>query len=233
MTSSTSQSESGFANSYAVVIGINKYQSGIPPLGTAVNDAQKIAEILESEHKYTLISPSKSASQSENKAWLDENATLESLNALLKTLKDTVGSNDRLLFYFAGHGTAINSEDGPQGYLIPQDAKYKDITTYLSMSQLRKVLAELPCRHCLIILDCCYSGAFRWSNTRQFGHVREIFKDNFDMFINDPAWQVITSSAHDQTAADEMVLENNRDFGNADHSPFAIALMKALRDEAA
>lgn len=233
MTSPTAQSESGFANSYAAVIGINKYQSGIPPLGTAVNDAQEIAEILESEQKYTLISPSKSASQIENKAWLDENATLENLNALFKTLKDTVGSNDRLLFYFAGHGTAINSEDGPQGYLIPQDAKYKDLTTYLSMSQLRKLLAQLPCRHCLIILDCCYSGAFRWSNTRQFGHVREIFKDNFDLFINDPAWQVITSSAHDQTAADEMVLENNRDFGNADHSPFAIALMKALRDEAA
>jgi WD40 repeat protein/tetratricopeptide (TPR) repeat protein/uncharacterized caspase-like protein len=233
MTSSTSQSESGFANSYAVVIGINDYHSGVPSLRTAVNDAQKIAEILESEHKYTLISPSKSASQIENKAWLDENATLENLNALLKTLKETVGSDDRLLFYFAGHGTAINSEDGPQGYLIPQDAKYKDITTYLSMSQLRKALAKLSCRHCLIILDCCYSGAFQWSNTRQFGHVREIFKDNFDLFINDRAWQVITSSAHDQTAADEMKLENNRDFENEQHSPFAIALMEALRDEAA
>ncbi|MEW6490958.1 MAG: tetratricopeptide repeat protein [Cyanobacteriota bacterium] len=235
MTSPTSQSESGFANSYAVVIGINDYHSGVPPLRTAVNDAQKIAEILESEHEYTLISPSKPASQIENKAWLDENATLENLNALLKTLKETVGSDDRLLFYFAGHGIALNSEDGPQGFLIPQDAKpgVMNRNTYLSMSQLRKVLAELPCRHCLIILDCCYSGAFRWSNTRQFGHVREIFRDNFDLFINDPAWQVITSSAHDQTAADEMVLENNRDFGNAEHSPFAIALMKALRDEAA
>lgn len=227
---STSKSESGFENSYAVVIGINDYHSGIPPLRTAVNDAKKIAEILESEHEYTLISPSKSASGVENKAWLDGDATRKNLKALLETLEKTVGSDDRLLFYFAGHGIAINSEDGPQGFLIPQDAELGNTKKYLPMSELRTVLAELPCRHCLIILDCCYSGAFRWSSTRQFGHVREIFKDNYDLFIHDPAWQVITSSAHDQKAADEMVLENNRDSEADSHSPFANALINGLKN---
>lgn len=222
--------DTGFANSYAVVIGINDYQSGIPPLRTAVNDARKIADLLEKEHEYTLISPPEPINQ--NKAWMDGNATLANLNDLLKNLKKRIGKNDRLLFYFAGHGIALNSEDGPQGFLIPQDAKHGDTNTYLPMSQLRNALGELPCRHCLIILDCCYSGAFRWSNTRQFGHARQIFKDNFDLFINDPAWQVITSSAHDQTAADEMILKE-RDFGNAEHSPFASAVMKALKDEGA
>lgn len=225
-----SKSETGFANSYAVVIGINDYQSGVPKLRTAVNDAKAIAKILKREHGYTLIAPSTRVDQEQNEAWLEQDATLANLNDLLKNLISRIGKEDRLLFYFAGHGIALNSEDGPQGFLIPQDAIHGDTNTYLPMSQLRKALAELPCRHCLIILDCCYSGAFRWSNTRQFGHVRQIFKDNFDLFINDPAWQVITSSAHDQTAADAMVLKE-RDYGDAEHSPFANALMKALKDD--
>jgi uncharacterized caspase-like protein len=37
-----------------------------------------------------------------------------------------------LLFYFAGHGVALNGDDGPQGYLIPQDAKLGDTKTYLA-----------------------------------------------------------------------------------------------------
>ena len=223
--------DTGFLNSYAVVIGINDYQSGIPKLRTAVNDAKAIAEILKRDHGYTLIVPSARADQEQSEAWLDQDATVGNLNALFEDLGKRIGKGDRLLFYFAGHGIALNSEDGPQGFLIPQDANYGDINTYLPMSQVRNALEKLNCKHRLIILDCCYSGAFRWCHTRQFGHVKEIFKDNFDSFVNSPTWQVITSSAHDQTAADVMVLKE-RDFGDAQHSPFASALIEALTDEA-
>ncbi|MCG8363795.1 MAG: hypothetical protein MJA27_10755 [Pseudanabaenales cyanobacterium] len=39
------------------------------------------------------------------------------------TLPPLIETSDRLLFYFAGHGIALNGEDGPEGYLIPQDAR--------------------------------------------------------------------------------------------------------------
>ena len=42
----------GFKLNLAVVIGINNYQNGIPSLGTARQDAEAIAKLLETEYQY-------------------------------------------------------------------------------------------------------------------------------------------------------------------------------------
>ncbi|MCI5137185.1 MAG: hypothetical protein D3922_01935, partial [Candidatus Electrothrix sp. AR1] len=45
-----------FQRSLAVVIGIDRYSNGIPPLSTAVNDARELADILKKEeHGYEVI----------------------------------------------------------------------------------------------------------------------------------------------------------------------------------
>ena len=54
-----------------------------------------------------------------------------------------------------------------------------------------------------------------------------IHRERFDRFRQDPAWQVITSAAHDQTAMDILSLRDTRGEVNR-HSPFAAALMAAL-----
>ncbi len=41
-----------FTRSIAVVIGVDKYKNGVPPLRTAVNDATTLAGSLEKEHNY-------------------------------------------------------------------------------------------------------------------------------------------------------------------------------------
>ena len=46
-----------FVRNLAVVIGINQYQNGIQPLNTAVQDAHKLADILQTHHHYQLIHP--------------------------------------------------------------------------------------------------------------------------------------------------------------------------------
>ncbi|MCU0534530.1 MAG: caspase family protein [Hydrococcus sp. Prado102] len=206
-----------FTRNMAFVIGINNYQNGISPLQNAVNDAKKLIEILREKHGYQV--------------WvcLDEVATLNNLNNLLEqTLPRQVEPNDRLLFYFAGHGIALNGEDGPMGYLIPQDAILGDTQTYLPMTKLQECLENLSCRHFLGILDCCFAGAFRWSSTRDLLTTPEVIhQERYDRFITDPAWQVITSAASDQKALDAFNLNAKR--GSAgDHSPFAAALFEAL-----
>ena len=112
------------------------------------------------------------------------------------TLPKQAEADDRLLFYFAGHGIALNGEDGPEGYLIPQDARLGDVSTYLPMSQIHNALHELPCRHFLGILDCCFAGAFRWLGTRKLVLVESgtLHKERFDRFIQDPAWQFISGA---------------------------------------
>jgi len=211
-----------FARSLAIVIGINQYGNGISMLQTAVNDAKAIARILEQEHKYKV------------RLLLDQAASLQALQQILdQELTRYIHPDDRLLFYFAGHGIALNGEDGPEGFLIPQDAKLGDTKSYLPMAKLQAALSDLPCRHFLGILDCCFAGAFRWSSTRKLVPVELgiIHKERFDRFIQDPAWQIITSAASDQTALDAFDLKSER-VQAGHHSPFAATLIEALSGQA-
>jgi hypothetical protein len=140
---------SEFNLNLAVVIGINDYHNGISPLGTAKQDAEAITAILEQDYHYQV------------KLLTDKQATGKSLKSYLETEITNIlqkSNPSRLVFYFAGHGIALNGDDGPQGYLIPQDAKLGDVTTYLPMQQVEAALSGLPCQHFLVILDCCFAG---------------------------------------------------------------------------
>lgn len=210
----------GFRRSIAVILGINKYTNHIPSLRTAVNDAVKLAEILETQHHYEVF------------LRLDEDVTREKIMRLLmEELPSEVTPDARVLFYFAGHGVALDDVDGrPAGFLIPQDARPESRDTFLSMPVLHDALLALPCRHLLTILDCCFAGAFRWSSTRDLQPLPEIiYKERYERFIDDPAWQVITSAAHNQQALDEIAGQNlGRRGDGLNHSPFARALFDAL-----
>ena len=213
---------SEFKHNLAIAIGINNYTNGISTLSTAVNDAREIAQILQQQHDYQV--------------WglLDEQATLRGCLRLLEEfLPQNVTESDRLIFYFAGHGIALNSDDGLEGFLIPQDAKPGDTSTYLPMVRLQRTLDNLPCRHFLCILDCCFAGAFRWSSTRDLLIAPEtIHKERYDRFIEAAAWQVLTSTSHNQLAADIFNLEDDRGETDRHHSPFAAALIEALQGDA-
>lgn len=211
---------SKFRHNYAVVIGINDYRNGIAPLKTAVNDAEVLAELLHTEHGYTTT------------LLIDQAARLSHLTELLQTtLPQMIQADDRLLVYFAGHGIALDGEDGPAGYLIPQDAQLQTLTSFLRMQDLHDALTALPCRHLLAIFDCCFAGAFRWSSTRKLIPVPSVIhKERYDRFIQTPAWQVITSAAHNQLAWDSLASDERGQMGA--HSPFATALIRALQGEA-
>ena len=215
-----------FEKSYVVAIGINKYIAPIDSLNTAVNDAQAITGVLEEKHGFEKLD-----------CLLDEDATLSNIRTLLTRLKTTIGKNDRLIFYFAGHGIADSNESEPEGYLIPQDAKFPEEKTYLSMTDLLKALSEIDCRHVLMILDCCHAGAIKWAlKTRQSGRAKQIYPTTLDLYINTPAWQILTSSDEDQEANDRR-LKNSRDQDVdlsklANHSPFAYCLIQGLQGKA-
>ena len=61
-----------------------------------------------------------------------------------------VEADDRVLFYFAGHGIAADGDDGPAGYLVPADADPTDLKTLIPMAELQDALQALPCRHLLL-----------------------------------------------------------------------------------
>ncbi|MBN4006375.1 caspase family protein [Nostoc sp. LPT] len=231
-----------FNRNFAIIIGINDYVNGIRELETAVPDADKLAQILQEQHQNL-----KQQYQAENKyevqLLLNQHVTLSKLKELIEDFKQgqipfdnekvAITKSDRILFYFAGHGIALEAlenQEGPVGYLIPQDATLGDSNTYLPMQELHDALNALPCRHLLAILDCCFAGAFRWASLkREIQPKVTVYKERYDRFISDAAWQVITSAADDQKALDSLGVRGEVKEGNEVHSPFAKALFDALR----
>ena len=146
-----------FARHHAFIVGIDAYEK-VSPLKTAVNDARRLAQVLAEKQHFDVHPPLLDA----------RGAALRTL--LGETMPRLVEADDRVLFYFAGHGIAADGDDGPAGYLVPADADPTDLKTFIPMAELQDALQALPCRHLLLILDCCFSGAFQWaSRTRAIG----------------------------------------------------------------
>ncbi|ARV59102.1 hypothetical protein BZZ01_11045 [Nostocales cyanobacterium HT-58-2] len=208
-----------FARNMAFIVGISNYSNGISPLQNAVNDAKKLVKILREKYEYEV--------------WvcLDEMATLTSLEQLIcEILPQDVNSDDRLLFYFAGHGIALSGDDSPQGYLIPQDAVVGDTNTYLPMSRVHEYLSQLPCRHFLGILDCYFTEVFGSSSTPDILPAPEvIYPERYEQFLSD-VWM------RTPTASETKALDANNFNSNGgeitEHLPLAAALFEMLQDGA-
>jgi len=90
-----------------------------------------------------------------------ENASLhECMNKLRDYAKKSYNSKDNLLIFFAGHG--IYDNIFKEGYIISTDSKSDDAgkTSYLSHSNLRTVVNNIPCPHTFLVLDVCFGGTF-------------------------------------------------------------------------
>ena len=98
-------------------------------------------------------------------------------------------------------------------------------------------LLALPCRHLLLILDCCFAGAFKWaSQTRDIGALipKVIYRERFDRFILDPSLAGHhlgrlrpEGDGRPGGTGDRRARTGRNDAGVA-HSPFALAPFGAL-----
>src|ERR1017187_5854243 len=99
-----------FSKSYAIVVGVNTYTNPTwPRLSYAVNDAKGIAEFLATQGF-------------EVTSLIESNATRQAIVSVVEDqLAGKLTANDRVLFFFAGHGAtrSLGSED--RGYLVPYD----------------------------------------------------------------------------------------------------------------
>ena len=230
-TSANSRNQLGrrFRRSHAFFVAVEAYDE-VNSLATPVKDVELLAEALRHEaHDYEVHTPL-------------VNPTKAELEAFIRVqLPKEVEEGDRVLLYFACHGIAIDEEDvaAPRGFLLPRDAVRDDENTFLSMDFLNQHIQALPCRHFLLILDCCFAGSFQWASSQKrsldFRRLpRQVYRQRYEVFVMEPAWQVITSAAYNQQALD--VVSNHalglREKGRSEHSPFAQALVEALQEGA-
>jgi hypothetical protein len=224
----------------AILVGINEYTGGIPPLRNAVHDIEVIGQILEGRFGFKVV------------RYCDKKASKAKLTAQADELSRTLTEEDSVLFYFAGHGIARSmlvamdkdrslKEKPFDGdfHLVPQDARLGDESSYWSSRELLKAVRSWPCRQSLLILDCCYAGQAALDARRSL-HVQlggPLSQETFAWYEAGKASQLLASAAHDQEAADSDALSlkqaaQARTEGGGEHSPFAQALIDGLRGKA-
>ncbi|WBB68834.1 type VII secretion protein EccCb [Micromonospora sp. WMMD812] len=93
-----------------------------------------------------------------------ENESKSSVERSMEMMLRGAGPEDLILLYFSGHGI----RRGPKGrfYLAVANTEAKHLSsTAISASFVHELLDESPAASSIILLDCCYSGAFERSKS--------------------------------------------------------------------
>jgi peptidoglycan/xylan/chitin deacetylase (PgdA/CDA1 family)/uncharacterized caspase-like protein/Flp pilus assembly protein TadD len=203
-----------YRESWAVIIGINDYANW-PKLRYAVNDANGIEEVLTTKFGF----------KKENiRKLLNGDATRQRIMQVLgDELSDSrkVQRDDRVFFFFAGHGTTRTLDDGRQlGFIVPVDASQQDYySTAISMNSLREASDLIPAKHIYFVMDSCYSGLALTRAGNTFARDRSYLEE----VTRRTARQILTAGGADQQVADD---------GPNGHSVFTWALLQGLEGQA-
>ena len=140
-----------YNESYALVVGNGSYTNGWDPLDRVVSDVKEVATVLE-KHGFivTLKTDLKKA---------DFDAAFEAF------IRKGKGKDNRLLFYYAGHGyTEINKRTGEEsGYLVMVDSAMPMATGTIagiknvSIRSLAEGAKQIEALHVLYLFDSSFS----------------------------------------------------------------------------
>lgn len=137
----------------ALLIGVSEYDLGLNPLPAAVKDVQAIADVLQHPDM---------GGFGETDIIKLANPEPQKMQEAIETLFSDRRKDDLILLYFSGHG--IKDETGKlylatcltrknsQGRLVK--------ATAVPANFIHSIMSESRSRRQVVILDCCFSGAF-------------------------------------------------------------------------
>ena len=138
----------------ALLIGINDYAlPAIPDLRGAVNDVNRLAEVLQTKMNF---SP-------ENVIKLtDQQATRDNILNELSAFINKVQRDDLVYIHFSGHGSQVkdlngDEEDGYDETFLPYNARQKGIPD-ITDDEFERLFSQLSSDKVLIVFDSCHSG---------------------------------------------------------------------------
>jgi len=190
-----------FGRYHALVIGNQRYRS-LPTLKTPAADAQAVADVLRREYRFTRVELLIDASRSQMVSALTE-------------MRRTLGPNDNLLIYYAGHGYLDTEAD--RGYWLAIDAERDNPANWVSNADITDALRAMRAKHVLVVVDSCYSGTL----TRDVS-IRPPEGTDVSRLAQKRARNVLASGG----------LEPVSDVGGGGYSVFARAFLQALRSNA-
>ncbi|MCC5629766.1 ABC transporter substrate-binding protein [Nostoc sphaeroides CHAB 2801] len=135
----------------ALLIGVSEYDSGLDPLPATIKDVEAMQQVLEDPEIGDF-----------NEVKILINPQQHEMGVAIQTLFDNRQRDDLLLLFFSGHGikdesgklhfAARNTHKNPQGKLFE--------STAVPASFVHKFMSDSRSRREVVILDCCFSGAF-------------------------------------------------------------------------
>ena len=180
-----------YTESHALVIGISRYTNGWPSLPGVKKDVVAVKDILETQgFNVQLVQDPKH--QELRQAFMD--------------FIDQYGRQpeNRLLFYFSGHGHTLQlAYGGDMGYIVPSDSPNPNRDgdgfkrTALDMEQIEVYAKRIESKHALFLFDSCFSGSI-------FSLSRAV-PENITYKTSKPVRQFITSGSADETVPDESI----------------------------
>ena len=114
----------------------------MPDLKTAVNDATKVASVLEYDYGF--------------KVELLTDATRSDILKSLFGYRRIVGESDNLLIYYAGHGEL--DVGAKKGYWLPVDSARDDPSNWIMTDQVVAQITAMEAKHVMVVADSCFSG---------------------------------------------------------------------------
>ncbi len=146
------------ADDRALLVGVGTYKVGVTLPGID-KDLEMMTEAVQ------LMG----FKESRIKILKDSDATLENIReALARWLVEGVGPEDRVLFYFSGHGSQVKDRkgetsdeaDGADEVLCPYDVgrEGEKLTNALLDDDFGKLLSAIPAGRIFVFLDACHSG---------------------------------------------------------------------------
>ncbi len=186
---------------YAIVIGNQSYAHA-PRLPNAWNDALDVADLLAGQgYDVTLL----------------KDASKRDFEGLMQRILCDVDRNTEVLFYYAGHGVQIGSEN----YLIPTDAALDEVDDLpfetVSVGSLVSIVGARA-RLQIVILDSCRNNPFAGIKLQDSlgADVREV-ETGFASLAAPVNSYVVFSTSPGEVALD----------GAGENSPFANAFLQA------
>lgn len=141
-------------NTYAIIIGINKYKN-ISPLEYASVDATSFYNLLQS--------PVFNIKKQNLHLLIDSSASRSNIYKEMYELEEVLKPNDLLIFYFAGHGDIeAKIQTSNSLLLLPQSPSFNYLRSgeYLDMNTIRDYFVSLTNKkvRTYFICDACHSG---------------------------------------------------------------------------
>lgn len=140
-----------FTENRVLIVGIADYPGSINDIDGPERDTELMQEI------------AKKIGFKDNqiKVLLNSNATRDNiLGQFRHWLIEGVGKNDKVLFYFSGHGYQVADKNGDESdacdeSLVPYESKLE----YMIIDdKINELISDVPSKQMMIIIDSCFSG---------------------------------------------------------------------------